>query len=81
LRQVRDVPLYEFVCETCAHEFEDLVRADETPACPSCRGTRLRRLMSVVAVGRGDEPAAAAPAPRACGSCGDPRGPGACRMD
>jgi len=75
------MPLYEYVCERCASEFEDLVFGSETPACPRCAAKQVRRVLSVVAVGKsGHEPVAAAPV-GACGTCGDPRGPGACAMD
>jgi putative FmdB family regulatory protein len=72
------VPLYEYACHACEREFELLVRSDVTPACPRCGGTALTKLMSAAAIGRGggDPP----PAPGACGTCGDPRGPGACAM-
>ncbi len=72
------MPLYEFECQTCAHRFETLVRGAEQPACPACQGTRLERALSTFAV---STRAAAAPAPGACGRCGDPRGPGACSMN
>jgi putative FmdB family regulatory protein len=44
------MPLYEFVCRTCHHEFEALVRVNDIPACPGCRGTDLERLLSTFAV-------------------------------
>jgi putative FmdB family regulatory protein len=73
------MPLYEYACKDCDHEFEALVRASETPACPSCHSTELQRRLSVFAAraqGMSD------PAPSgACGRCGDPRGPGACSMN
>jgi putative FmdB family regulatory protein len=46
------MPIYEFVCEDCEHEFETLVRnRDEVSnlRCPKCRSPRLKRLMSVAA--------------------------------
>lgn len=78
------MPLYEFVCRDCRHGFETLVLGGDVPSCPECRATDLERVLSVVAVGRAAERgASAAPMPSAggCGSCGDPRGPGACRFD
>ncbi len=44
------MPIYEFVCEDCGHEFETLVRnRDEVSnvTCPKCKSSRLKRLMSV----------------------------------
>jgi len=40
------MPLYDFRCGGCRHEFESLVRAGSTPSCPSCGGTDLERLIS-----------------------------------
>ena len=77
------MPMYEYACRECAHEFETLVRGGQTPKeCPACHGTTLERRLSVFAAHTASAPAgrpAAAPGP--CGSCGDPRGPGACSMN
>ena len=41
------MPLYDFHCRGCGHEFEALVRAgEEQPACPSCKGRDIERLIS-----------------------------------
>jgi putative FmdB family regulatory protein len=74
------MPLYEYACKSCASQFEVLVRASEAPECPSCHGKDLERRLSVFAAhtgGAAQRPASPAP----CGSCGDPRGPGACSMN
>jgi len=75
------VPVYEYVCRRCSTGFEEIVfPGDAAPVCPSCQAPDAERVLSVVAVGRAE---AAAP-PRAaggCGSCGDPRGPGACKFN
>jgi putative FmdB family regulatory protein len=58
------MPLYAYACADCAHEFETLVRSDETPACPSCGGQHLERQLSLIA-----KPAAggeSAPSPHDC---------------
>jgi putative FmdB family regulatory protein len=45
------VPIYEFVCESCGHRFEELVgthvgrRAAEV-ACPECGSAKVERLVS-----------------------------------
>jgi putative FmdB family regulatory protein len=77
------MPLFEYACKRCAKEFEALVRASETPECPSCHGQDLERRLSVFAAHTGGEPAkGGAPVPAGpCGSCGDPRGPGACSLN
>ena len=44
------MPMYEYACRHCGREFETLVRAGSTPACPGCAGTDLERLLSLPAV-------------------------------
>ncbi|MCC6849031.1 MAG: zinc ribbon domain-containing protein [Deltaproteobacteria bacterium] len=77
------MPVYEYVCRGCRHGFETLVLGSDVPSCPRCRATELERVLSVTAIGRS---ASTAPRPAqamggGCGSCGDPRGPGACALD
>ena len=44
------MPLYDYRCEACDHEFEALVRGSaESVACPRCRATRSQRQLSVPA--------------------------------
>ena len=43
------VPIYDFRCESCGTTFEELVRGDELPPCPSCGAAGPRRLLSQVA--------------------------------
>ena len=41
------MPLFDFHCTQCGHEFEALVRAQDPPAtCPSCRSTAVEKLLS-----------------------------------
>lgn len=76
------MPLYEYSCRTCHHQFETLVRASETPTCPSCHGSALERRLSVFAARTAGAASHEMPAPvGACGACGDPRGPGACSLN
>lgn len=44
------MPIYEFACRACGHQFETLVRPGFTPACPTCQGADLERLLSLPAV-------------------------------
>jgi putative FmdB family regulatory protein len=75
------MPLYEYACKGCNHEFEALVRQDTAPECPACHGQELERRLSVFAAHTaGAAPRQAGPS-GPCGSCGDPRGPGACSMN
>ena len=55
------MPLYDFHCRVCGHEFEALARAQDPPvACPSCSGHDLDRLPSGFAVSTAEKTAAAA---------------------
>jgi putative FmdB family regulatory protein len=77
------MPLYEYACRACGHHFEYLTREGLAPSCPACAGTELEKQLSVFAVSTSPSGAAfdrgAAPGP--CGTCGDPRGPGACSIN
>ena len=44
------MPIYEYQCRGCGHEFELLVLRDTVPACPSCSGKDLEKLLSGFAV-------------------------------
>jgi putative FmdB family regulatory protein len=44
------VPIYEYRCESCAHEFELLVRKGTEPACAKCGSEKLERLLSLPAI-------------------------------
>ena len=44
------MPIYEYECRGCGHRFEAIVRSNESPACPSCQGVDLERLISMFAV-------------------------------
>jgi putative FmdB family regulatory protein len=72
------MPLFEYRCARCEHVFETLVTGDERPLCPRCQGADLEKLLSTFAVQGGGTLPELPPGP--CGSCGDPRGPGACSL-
>jgi putative FmdB family regulatory protein len=44
------VPIFEYRCDSCHHEFETLVRTGDTPACPKCAATTLEKLLSLPAI-------------------------------
>ncbi|MFO1011881.1 MAG: zinc ribbon domain-containing protein [Planctomycetota bacterium] len=72
------MPVYEFVCKDCGEPFEELVFGGEKVVCPACRGAQVEKRFSTFAA-HGD--GASAELPPGCGTCGDPRGPGACRRN
>ena len=76
------MPLFEYACKTCEHTFEWLTRGASTPECPSCHGTSLEKRQSVFAARSSGPDSGATQIPTgACGSCGDPRGPGSCSLN
>ncbi|WP_207261750.1 zinc ribbon domain-containing protein [Desulfovibrio sp. Huiquan2017] len=41
------MPIYEYICKQCGHEFEELVFKAEAPApCPRCGSAETEKLMS-----------------------------------
>jgi putative FmdB family regulatory protein len=44
------MPIFEYRCQGCGHEFELLVLKGTVPACPECKSDSLERLLSVPAV-------------------------------
>lgn len=76
------MPIFEYICEGCEHEFEALVYGGQKAECPKCHGKKLAPQLSVFAM---SSKSASRAAPEAsslgsCGSCGDARGPGACSI-
>lgn len=56
------MPLFDFRCRACGHEFEALVRPQDgsPPQCPKCRGADLERLIPTFAVSSEEKTRAAA---------------------
>ncbi|HWP36773.1 MAG TPA: zinc ribbon domain-containing protein [Gemmatimonadales bacterium] len=44
------MPIFDFACQACGHEFEALVRGDAAVTCPSCKRGELTRLPSLPSV-------------------------------
>lgn len=73
------MPIFEYVCRECQHQFEALIFGKQRAECPKCHATRLDPQLSVFAVSA--KSSASSPSTgAACGSCGDARGPGACSL-
>lgn len=70
------MPIYEYICDGCGHEFEALVRGDEKPECPTCGRAKLSKQFSAPAAHTGASPPPCparntCPAPHCCGqNCG-----------
>jgi putative FmdB family regulatory protein len=84
------MPIFEYVCKACQHEFEALIFGQQKAECPKCHSRKLEAQLSVFAVsakgvsakgGSAAQPSLSSPSTGSCGSCGDPRGPGACSLD
>jgi len=73
------MPIFEYVCSECRHEFEALIYGKQKAECPKCHTKRLEPKLSVFAVSAKGS-SSTGPSAGACGSCGDPRGPGACSL-
>jgi putative FmdB family regulatory protein len=41
-----NMPLYDYSCRACGHEFEALVRTGTVPTCPACQSGDLEKLLS-----------------------------------
>ena len=55
------MPIFDFRCRACGHEFEALVRAQDPPArCPSCQHIDVEKLLSGFALKTAERSAAAA---------------------
>jgi putative FmdB family regulatory protein len=70
------MPIYEYRCESCGHEYEQMTtmaRRDAKRGCPECGATKVERKLSVFAARQAES--SSAPAPGECGHCG---GPGPC---
>ena len=54
------MPIFDFRCRTCGHEFEALVRVQDPPArCRSCGGADIEKLLSGFAVSTAEKTKAA----------------------
>jgi putative FmdB family regulatory protein len=73
------MPIFEYACKQCSHQFEALVYGSDKAECPKCHSKKLAPQLSMFAVSAKGG-AGSAPSAGACGSCGDPRGPGSCSL-
>ncbi len=67
----RGVPIYEYVCMSCEHHFEELVRNGEQPACPDCGTANVTKKFSAFAtIGASGQPSFGQTAAGGGGCCG-----------
>ncbi|MEW6265200.1 MAG: zinc ribbon domain-containing protein [Thermodesulfobacteriota bacterium] len=68
------MPIFEFHCDKCGHDFEELVRSShEKICCPECKGRKVRKQMSAVSFKSGGKyVSSSGPSCSSCGggSCG-----------
>ena len=74
------MPIFEYVCDACHHPFEAITLGPQKPSCPSCGGRELTKKLSTFAVGGRSAELPTRESVGACGTCGDPRGPGSCAI-
>lgn len=64
------MPIYEYQCKGCGHQFEALVFGQEAPACPDCDSAKVCKLMSTcgfVSKGAGGQTVSSSSS--SCGGC------------
>ncbi|MCC6243177.1 MAG: zinc ribbon domain-containing protein [Gemmatimonadaceae bacterium] len=44
------MPIFDYICTDCKHEFEALVRGSKVPVCPQCKSEQLEKQMSLPAI-------------------------------
>jgi len=79
------MPIFEYICRDCDHQFEALIYGKQKAECPKCHSKSLAPQLSVFAVAASGSASSGRSASAfrsggACGACGDPRGPGACSL-
>ncbi len=74
------MPIYEYACRDCGHQFETLVRSSTVPECPNCHSKALEKQLSVFATAASSPDMAPVP-PSPCNSCPNLGGPGSCALN
>jgi len=65
------MPIFEYACAQCKHEFEKLVlNSSEKISCPKCKSKKVSRMMSAFAFSVGGKFKSTASS--SCGSCSAP---------
>ena len=74
------MPIFEYACKECNHQFEALVFGKEIAECPKCHSQKLEPQLSVFAVSAKGSSSSSSPTAGPCGSCGDRTRP-RCMLD
>ncbi len=71
------MPLFEFRCPACRHDFELLMRGNDRAHCPQCGGEKVEKLLSETASGAAER---GLPIAASCPPGNAPCGPACCRL-
>ena len=66
------MPIYEYHCNDCNHDFEALVFGSEKPLCDKCSSKKVAKLMSTcgfVSKGNGGQTVSRSASAASCGGC------------
>jgi putative FmdB family regulatory protein len=74
------MPIFEYHCNDCGHQFETFVTGDRKAACPGCHGANLGKLQSRPGMVGTSERAQPVPSP-SFGGCGAGGASCACRTN
>lgn len=44
------MPIFDYICTKCQHQFEALVRGSSSPACPECQSTEVEKQLSLPSI-------------------------------
>ncbi|NPV79467.1 MAG: zinc ribbon domain-containing protein [Firmicutes bacterium] len=66
------MPVFEFICKSCGHKFEELVlgRGEAAPKCPSCGSSDAKKQFSVFGYNGGASGSSSARSGGGCATCG-----------
>jgi putative FmdB family regulatory protein len=72
------MPIFEYRCQSCGHNFEAILLGEQTPECPNCHTGKLEQQLSVFAVNKAH--ASSSPA-GGCGQTNCCMGAGGCDLN
>lgn len=66
------MPIYEYTCRKCGHEFEVIMFGDDTPQCPECGDKNPQKNMSSFGFSVGSRFKSSGSSPGGCSGCSAP---------